>query len=489
MMIATPSSAAPQRAPLVALVLLAGWLMTSTAYGEEAERPASSLASISRDLLSGDATARQRAAKRLLAATPDDGELRAYFTKLGKATAAWASHRERLLDDWVQQAVHGTAKGRAEAARLLSALGPVAIERLTRELRRAAPQESKTNGSAAGSTPRARKPTARVAPAAPVESPATTPPTPEDRGAEAKGAEEKGAEAKRANTAHIYDVRDLRKRGMNAVEVRSLLQKAPDASEVKNVGGGVYVVTASKEGHLALRIRLEELRTSIQTLLNPRERTYPQAGTVRAWTVVPTIYRVPRSVIAQPSGRYGAAVKRAGLPEGLDPLRSEVRTGTAVDAGMWMRLLQQGPGGVQGTRADGTTAHGHLVFFAGRERSYRKSIAQAADGRFVVELGSIRAGLELDVALTPNGKHLDILLLATRVEVAEPIPAIVVPHGPTAGPNVIDRPEWSRTRTRIPFRLPLTGGGAFVSLGGLGSNEQEHFIVVLQVVQRKKPGK
>ena len=436
---------------LVFLVLLA---LPGRAPADEAgddERRAA--AAIGRDLLALDAAVRERAVQRLLARIEQGGELGPFLEAMGAAVKGWADHRERLLDLWIEKAVRGSAGEREQAARLIHALGAEAVERLLEELRHAR-----------GMQPEADKPEA-----APRESAHEAPPP--------AGADEPPV----CCNPQVYHVLDLGKLGMNPVEVRSLLQKTPDAREVKEIGRGIYVVTASTDGHAALRAALGRLRARGETL---PQQAVPVEGVAR-WRVTPIVYRVSRSVVAPPKGQYGVTPQQAGavLPRATRPDETEVHVGTGMDAAIWMKLLQHGANGVRGETAEGPASV--LVgetgrYVQGREQRYRKGVVRADDG-WTIEEGTLQVGIEFDVTLGTAEDHVDVYLRASRSEVATPMLVDTIQPEPKGTTYELDRPEWIITKARATFEVPLTGGAAFLSLGDLGSTDEEHVIVILRI--------
>lgn len=420
-------------------------------------------AAIGRDLLAVDEHVRRRAVQRLLARIDRGGEMRPFLEAMGRAAGDWANRRERLTEVWIEKALHGDALEREEASKLLHALGPKAVSRLIRELRHA-------RGMSAD---------------APIRE--TTPP-PAHAIQMADEAEPAGSLAEPAPQdaplpccePRIYDVLDLGKRGMNALQLRSLLQKVPDAIEVKDLGRGVYVVTATEQGHSAMQRWLDERRARPAT----HKGAKVDKADARRWRVTPAVYRVPRSALDMAGGSYGTAPKAGGLPRDLDPSRTVVHVGTGMDAAIWMRTLQRGPKGIRGERATGpaaVAAGSNGTWFSGRERTFRKGFVRAEDGAWRIEVGTLQLGIDLDVALVPEGDEVVAHVVAARTEVSEPMAVDTIP-GPKGSPSgELDRPEWNRTRTRTSFRVPVTGGAALLSLGGLGSSEKEHILVVLHL--------
>lgn len=416
-------------------------------------------AAIGRDLLATDPAVRERAVARLLARIDAGGDLGPFLTAMARATKRWADERERLLDAWIQEALHGTALERERAAKLIHALGPHAVQRMADEIRHA-------RGMQPGSD--------QPAPAAPV--PPTSPDEPQ--------AEDEPVAPPVCCQPRTYNVLDLMKRGMNHLEIRSMFQKVPDASEVKDLGRGMFLVTAGDEGHAALGQRLRVLRarddTHRQQVGTMQKRVFPKA-TAGGWEIVPVVYRAPRRVLSTPkAGGYS----EPRLPQTEDPDRTEVHVGSERDAALWMRLLQHGPTGVRGLAAAGPARVAMDTggrFFQGRTRTYRKGVVRGDDG-WRVEEGTLELGIELDVAVLPaDENHVEISIVASRSEIAEPMPTDTIQPEPDGTTFTLDRAEWSVTKTRTTFRLPSTGGTAFLSLGGLGSTETEHVIVILRV--------
>ncbi len=444
----------------LALVLLVLVGLPSSLGAEEVEDEQRAAAAIGRDLLAADPEVRDRALQRLLARIEKGGELAPFLEAMAAATRGWADHRARLLDLWIDKAVHGSAREREQASRLIHALGPTAVERLLEELRHA--RGMQTDEAPA---PRAAKP----------------PPSEDD-----------APRPTRCCITRIYNVLDLHKGGLNPVEVRSLLQKTPDAIEVKDIGRGVYIVTASEPGHAALRRALLRIRMRQQA---PVHQVAAPARQGPHWHVSPIVYRVPRRVIVPPKGQYGVTPQKDGaaLPRTTRPEETEVHIGTGMDAAIWMKLLQHGPNGVRGTiaKGNGPLALGETGrYFQGREQRYRKGVVSDADGRgWRIEEGTLQLGVEFDVTLTRNGDHLGVRLVASRSEVAMPMLVDTIQPDPKMLPLELDRPEWIITKARASFDVPPTGGAAFLSLGDLGSTEEEHVIVILRIMPASTGGK
>ncbi|MDA1194586.1 MAG: hypothetical protein O2894_05320 [Planctomycetota bacterium] len=421
-------------------------------------------ARVGRGLLAQDAEVRRDAVEGLLARIKRGGDLTSFLADMGAAAADWANDRERLLDTWIEQAVHGSAAEREEAARLLAVLGPHAIARLAEELRHARAQggrfeaASRVHSSNDAGADAGQEPTAEPEADSPPEQP--------------------------AGILQLYNVRDLMARGMNAVEVRSLLQKVPDAVEVKDIGRGVYVVMAEMAGHQALRLRLETIRATPAANAYAEAPTTPAPDRVARWEIEATVYRAPFDT-KDARQSYSSGMNGEALPDGLrSGTRTQVHTGTALDAAMWTRLLQRGPNAAQGVEAVGQNAIAagqNGLLFAGEERLYRKALVRGKDGSWGIENGTLHLGIDLDIALVAGGSTLDLHVAATRTVVQEPIAVTRVSPTPAEAPVELELPEWSKTRARASLTLPLEGGAALLSLGELGGHDREQVIVVLQV--------
>lgn len=446
------------------LLLFLPWALP--AHAEETEDETRAAAAIGRDLLATDTAVRERAVARLLARIDRGGDLGPFLDAMGRAAKDWADRRERLLDVWIDRAVHGNVEEREQASRLIHALGPAAVARLVDELRHARGMQTAPQGRA-----RSRGPVA-------------SPVTDAQPAAGGEGSTQAEAEAPHpCCVPRIYNVLDLGKRGMNAVELRSMLQKIPDAIEVKDIGRGVYVVTASAEGHASLDQALERIRT-------PRPAVRQQADTAKAdgprWRVTPSLYRVPRRVVVAPRGQYAVPKQGVGrrLPRAANPDQTEVHVGSGMDAAIWMKLLQRGPNGVRAAPASGATtlvAGQEGSFAQRRETRYRKGLVRGKDGSWQVEHGTLHLGIEFDITIEPQGEHLRVHLTAARSEVAMPMLVDEIQPDPDHTGYELDRPEWIITKARSEFHVPATGGAAFLSLGGLGSTEEEHVILILQI--------
>ena len=453
----------------LALVLLLPWARPAAA--DEADDEQRAAAAIGRDLLATDDAVRERAIQRLLARIERGGDMGPFLQAMGRATKDWADRRERLLDVWIGKAVHGSAREREQASRLIHALGPKAVERLLDELRHA-------RGMQTEATPAPSAPTARPVPAQRVSEPQNDAEVPT------------AAEAPACCTPRIYNVLDLGKRGMNAVELRSMLQKIPDAIEVKDIGRGIYVVTASLAGHASLDEALQRIRTRVSKADQQADAT---KATGPRWQLTPVLYRVPREVVVRPRGQYAVPTKQraGGLPQASDPDSTEVHVGSGMDAALWMKHLQSGPNGVRASRASGTTtlvAGQEGSFAQRRETRYRKGLVRSKDGSWNIEHGTLTLGIEFDVTIQPRGEQLEVRLTAARSEVAMPMLVDEIRPDPNRAGYELDRPEWIITKAHSLFRVPATGGAAFVSLGDLGSTEKEHVILILRiapVVQQK----
>ena len=494
--------------PLLLLALcLTALAPARAARADDAPPPAAAGAAIGRDLLSADESVRAAAITRLRDRLARGGDLEPFLAAMADGARQWADRRERLVEVWLHQAVDGGVEEREEAVRLLTALGADAIRRLARELRHARGLED----------PPAAK-SGAPAPSGPVAAPAQPEPP--------------------VGTPRIYDVRDLFERGMNAFEIRNLLQKTPDAVEVKPLQGGLYLVTAEDEGHVALRVRLEDLRTSLQSLVAGRakeedkekrgadaqpeapeeeaplpqaaaapppqaapaadpddaapaepavataEPTASAAGSGRAWQVQPAIYHVPREVLHARPASVPTDPAQGDLPRGLALDRTEVRVGTSAEAAAWVTALQHLPDANQAEWALGvpTLRVGQAAtWFSGTQHHYAKALEQTRGGAYRVLMDTVPDGLGLELHASLVGGTLEVDLVASRTEVGLPIPSVKVQPSPDAPPVALEQPEWSTTRTRAHFAVPATGGGAFVSLGGLGHGDDDHIVIVLRI--------
>ncbi len=462
---------------------------------------------IGRGLLSPKADVRAKAQARLVARIEKGGDLRTFVKAMGDAVSGWANRSERLLEVWLHQAVHGTAEEREEAVRLLAALGEPAIRRLSLELR----HELQHGGDPAPTRPR---PPAAPAPQqegqvedAAVPAPPPTPVLPQ-----------------------IYKLGDLLDRGMNALELRGLLQKAADAVEVKDLGR-TYIVTATQPGHNALMLRLDELRKSAKELdalrehakkkpkpLAPKdEPAAPKAGEqddadkhnkpkqndgapapvppakpvppgsqpLSFWRVDPVLVHLPKH--AWTRANVYAAKGTVALPRVTPNGGIGVHVGTTQQSAGWAHAVRRVPDARSGGLAPmgSVPAGGVAEFFSGKEISYTSDVSRRRGGAWVLMTKTIPHGIGLNVYLKREAGRMRVDLTATRTDVGTPIPVVEFKPSENAAPIEIERPEWSTTRARASFALGGEGGGAFVTLDGLASGREQ--IVLVLTVTRATP--
>lgn len=483
----------PRSILLILCVLVA--LPVSASAEEVKATDAASAGEIGRGLLSSKPEVRARAQADLLARIQKGGDLTTFVKAMGDAVAEWADRNERLMELWLHQAVHGTAEEREQAVRLLAALGAPAIRRLSLELRHRIQHEG-----ADGLEPASQQ--------------AKAPQEAEDPHA--------SAGSKNPVLPRIYNLADLLERGMNALELRGFIQKAADAVEVKKHAAS-FIVSATQQGHDALFTRLNELRKSAEQLdelrddskkpspakpsggreAPPAEPAGPKpappkpnpapapaapkddggAGLAGVWRVEPVLFHLSADAWSR---AYTSAGKSSRRPWKLPELRTDgavgVRVGSVRDAATWAQAARRIPdarsdemGALEGV-STGTSA----TFFSGRRIRYTGDVERTKGGAWGLVTKTIPHGIGLDLHLAGTGRDLRVELTATRTEVGLPIPVVRVRPSENAAPVELERPEWSTTRARTAFTLSSEGGGAFVALDGLAS-EQERVVLVLTV--------
>ncbi len=456
-------------------------------------------AEIGRGLLASDEAVRKKAVDRFLARIEKGGDLAWFLEAMSRATRLWADRHERLMEVWLHDAVHGSAEERERAVRLLAALGDKAIRRLSLELRHA-----RLHGSA----------------------------RPKDAPQEASAAAESEPQAPKEQafgTPRIYDLGDLFQRGMNPVELRGLLLKTADAVEVKRVNKTAYVVTALDAGHAHLRNRLHDLRVSFQlverTQADKAEKAVPQPPAApralppktnkarpqptvgratpdippaqaaqprkaeRAWLLEPELLHLPGNALIGIAGSQSSAETWSKLPRGLfAPEQHAIRAPDTVVLHTWAEALKRVPDARTGLPLRGArrvASHGSTRLFAGKEIRYSQSVRRTKGGAWSLVTDTIPHGVTLELTLRAEGSVLRVDVVAAQTEVGLPIPVVHVKPSPRAAPVELERPEWSTTRVRRSFDLPLQGGGALVSLRGLGSAPDEHLVLCLKLTQTK----
>jgi len=470
---------------------------------------------VGRGLLSSDEAVRGRAVERLLARIERGGDIGAFLEAMSRANRAWADRHERLMEVWLHDAVHGTAPERERAVRLLTALGERAIRRLALELRHARLHEGAD----------AVEPKADAAKAAAEPEQAETPDTP-------------GPELA-TGIPRVYELRDLVARGMNPVELRSLLLKTADAQEVKQFKT-LFVVTAADRGHELLRDRLDQLRVSYRLQgeeagaktaeassasrppADEHAPTSPASGTeapparddgepqvdvpektedappapvvapegkaaAARWRLEPTLFHLPRAALADlGGGGAGTGDTLAGLRSAaaVPTLKALVRAPDAEVVAQWTKALRQVPDARVGLPFEGETlvvVDGTTRLFAGRSIRYSQDVRRTRGGACTIVTGTIEEGLGVEVALHAEPTLLRVDLVITRTDVGQPIPVVRFQPSAQAAPLEIELPEWSRTRIRRSFDLPPEGGGALLSLDGLGDANEDQLVLTLKV--------
>ncbi len=474
-------------------------------------------AEIGRALLSTEEAVRRTAVERLLARITQGGDLAGFLAAMNRATRAWADRHERLMEVWLHDAVHGDVEERERAVRLLTALGAKAIRRLAIELRHA---QLHRPVDARPPPPRgARKATSADA----------------KKVDEASSAEPVLPEELSPGTPRVYELADLFERGMNPVELRGLLQKEADAVEVKRFKT-LYVVSAQDEGHRRLRDRLHDLRVSFRleaadaakardeggkgaaapvgteeakpAPATPQEADVPQRddtpqladtprpaaaapvpaagaqqGAAASWQLEPTLFHLPHTTLAAIVSARERAQSNRVLPYGLlGGTRDVFRTEDLGRARVWTRELRSVPDARTGLPLRGrlsVASGGTTNLFAGKPIQYSKNVRRTKGGAWTIVTGTIQHGIALDVTLRASATTLRVDVVATRTEVGLPIPVVRIRPSPRATPVELERPEWSTTRVRRSFDLPLQGGGALLSLEGLGSSPDDHVVLAL----------
>lgn len=486
-------------------------------------------AEIGRALLSSDEAVRSKAVAQFLARIEQGGDLTWFLEAMSRATRVWADRHERLMEVWLHAAVHGSAAERERAVRLLAALGEEAIRRLALELRHARLHDHAGGGAASG---RALNDTPREATGAEGQAEAQ----PE--------AAEPLDEEIAAGTPRIYELQDLFARGMNPVELRSLLLKTANAVEAKQYKT-VFVVTAEDKGHARLLDVLHDLRVSFRLTAEkraqkerggtkrdapaPPQKGATEAGTRQAeaagqeratalpkgrkdksqaasdegsrapkaappqvagaprrvWEIEPALLHLPRTALVNMAASQSGAQAWSKLPRGLfQPAQDVIRTTDLLVVDQWMRALKRVPDArtelpLRGVRR--VPSHGDIQLFAGKEIHYSKSVRRTKGGAWSIVTDTIPHGITLELTLRAEGTVLRVDVVATKTQVGLPIPVVRVQPSPQAAPVELECPEWSTTRVRHSFDLPLQGGGALVSLEGLGSTAADHLVLTLKI--------
>ena len=487
-------------------------------------------AEIGRALLSSDEAVRSKAVAQFLARIEQGGDLTWFLEAMSRATRVWADRHERLMEVWLHDAVHGSAAERERAVRLLAALGEEAIRRLALELRHARLHDRASGTAGSG---RALNDTPQEATGAEGQAEAQ----PE--------AAEPLDEELAAGTPRIYELQDLFARGMNPVELRSLLLKTANAVEAKQYKT-VFVVTAEDKGHARLLDVLHDLRVSFRlateamaqkeragtkrdapappqkgaTEAGARQaeaagqerapavpkgrRAKPQAASDegsrapaaaapqvdgalprRVWEIAPALLHLPRTALVNMAASQSGAQAWSKLPRGLfQPAQDVIRTTDLLVVDQWMRALKRVPDArtelpLRGVRR--VPSHGDIQLFAGKEIHYSKSVRRTKGGAWSIVTDTIPHGITLELTLRAEGTVLRVDVVATKTQVGLPIPVVRVQPSAQATPVELECPEWSTTRVRHSFDLPLQGGGALVSLEGLGSTAADHLVLTLKI--------
>jgi len=177
--------------------------------------------------------------------------------------------------------------------------------------------------------------------------------------------------------------------------------------------------------------------------------------------------------------------------------RTRVRVGSAAEALTWARMAPQVPDARQGPALQGEPAiqaGEPASFFAGKLVTYSKDMRRTPGGGWRIVTGTIRDGITLDLLLEPTPSadregRLRVKAQVTRTEVGLPMPVLHVRPSREASAVELERPQWSSTRTKATFTLPLQGGGALLALGGIGTTPGDQVILILRIQDLETLGK
>lgn len=205
----------------------------------------------------------------------------------------------------------------------------------------------------------------------------------------------------------------------------------------------------------------------------------------RAWEVEPSLLHLPRTALVGMGAFQRAADAWSKLPRGLFQHDQDViRTTDLLVVDAWTKALKRVPEArselpLRAVRR--VPSHGDIQLFAGKEIHYSKSVRRTKGGAWSIVTDTIPHGITLELTLGGEATALRVDVVATKTEVGLPIPVVRVQPSAQATPVELECPEWSTTRVRRSFDLPLQGGGALVSLDGLGSTAADHLVLVLRI--------
>lgn len=155
-----------------------------SAHAEDVVAPVDP-AEVGRLLLDPDPAARARGQALLLRRVEAAGsDLPAFLEAMGRAQVAYANSESRLVEHWIERAIHGaTEEERRQARRLLVAMGTPATRRLLEAFRREAEPAAGAPDAPAGAV-ESETPPAPSSPAEPAPAPETepAPPAGEEKG-------------------------------------------------------------------------------------------------------------------------------------------------------------------------------------------------------------------------------------------------------------------------------------------------------------------
>ena len=452
------------------------FLGLATAHAEEPARPTPA-PEVGRALLSPDEDVRAKAVAALREAVRSGAATDTYVDALARAVSTWANHHARLADLWVERAVEGDARERRVAVRLLHALGPDAVERLALELRHQRHRPDIPRGTTAEQT--VERAEARAAGAA-----------------DAGGAEPQQAPSGPPDnrTPRIYSVKRLAASGMNALQIRSFLQKQANASQVLPYGDR-YLVLAETDGHRRLQEALAS-RTRDATPTKPAPTTQapgtydapkkttskdgvsvdPSPSGPARWHIQAYVLQVPREEAAALYGEAkadGGVVFRHGDPAaGRRWVEAARALPEARELGTWKPLRLADTQGA--------------TISAGKAFRFNKGVEKTESGAYRVVTGELHHGYIFAFRPEPADKAMVLRVDATRESISMPVPERVVTPAKNSAPIKVQEPQWSRATTSHSVSVSKTPRAYLLGFQGLDEQEpNDDVVLVLEVDERE----
>lgn len=489
-----------------ACLLVAAFVATPlVAHADEVDDGTIEARRLGRLLIASDSATRNKALDALLALIGEDpARLGEWLREACSSAAVWANRAERLEEVWRETAIEGSTSERRRAVRLLHALGPDAVERLTQEIKSLRTMRRQPGARAAGPLPPS-EPQVDEASSAEGEDDATDdapadaqPPLAEAAGAgastpalphvQAPATAETPLEDSRL--ARMYDVARLRAKGKHGFALRRFLQLHADASEVVELGGSRWMVIAEAPGHAKLTAAIEAELAKDAANGGKAGAKAAESGTAvqsvpgKAGSLALTAYAwaVPQGALEAMGVVPGASQKSgsAELPVGNKSLAKD-----------WLETLRKTPDARQiDAWSNEPLALGESAeFFIGRVLPYNRSIVERPGGAYAIETAELQHGHLLRIHArrgeSAETGPVELEIEAGRMVVLQPIPTFEV--RPTKdGPAVtLHSPTWSRTERALKGAFAAEGGAVRIALQGIdGIGGGQPLVIVLVAAPR-----